>query len=127
MTRMELVLENGRPASEMDNQELAQALRSATGLLNLNPALPVRITLAQFIAEAQRELNKRPDAAGNQPRQAEDFTDAELDAAIQHATDLRVLRPRHGVQLVMANFQLGLMLEREQRRQGRAAIGNGPS
>jgi len=127
MTRMELVLENGRPASKMDNQELVQALRSATGLLNLNPVLPVRITLAQFIAEAQRELNKRPDAEGNQPREAEGFTDAELDAAIQHATDLRMLRPRHGVQLVMANFQLGLMLEREQRRQARAAIGAGPS
>ena len=127
MTSMELVLENGRPASEMDNQELAQALRSATGLLNLNPVLPVRITLAQFIAEAQRELNKRPDAEGNQPRKADDFTDAELDAAIQHADDLRMLRPRHGVQLVMANFQLGLMLEREQRRHVRTTIGRGPS
>jgi hypothetical protein len=126
VTRMELALENGRPAREMDNQELDQALRSATALLNLNPALPVRITLAQFIAEAQRELNKRPDAEGYHPREAQDFTDAELDAAIQHATDLREARPRHGVQLVMANFQLGLMLEREQRRQSQATNGDGP-
>jgi hypothetical protein len=124
---MELALENGRPAREMDNQELDRALRSATGLLKLNPVLPVRVTLAQFIAEAQRELNKRPDAEGYQPREAEDFTDPELDAAIQHATDLRELRPRHGVQLVMANFQLGLMMERERRRQVRATNGDGPS
>jgi hypothetical protein len=51
-------------------------------------------------------------------REIEDFTNAELDAAIQHATDLRDARPRHGVQLVMTNFQLSLMLE--QRRRAKA-------
>jgi hypothetical protein len=124
--RMELALENGRPASSMDDHELGRVFTSAMALLGLSPALPVRITLAQFVAEVQRELNKRPSVPGHQPREVCDFTDAELEAAIQHATDLRELRPRHGVQLVMANFQLGLMLEREQRRD-RAAQVAGPS
>jgi hypothetical protein len=116
VTRMVLALENGRSATDMDDQELAQVFESASSLLGLCPALPVRITLAQLIAEVQHELNKRPSVPGHQPREIEDFTDAELDTAIQHATDLRELRPRHGVQLVLANYQLSLMLAREQRR-----------
>jgi anti-sigma regulatory factor (Ser/Thr protein kinase) len=82
--RMELSLENGRPVAEMDDQGLDRALVSATGLLNLNPTQAVRVTLAQFIAEAQRELNKRP-GRGYELREAEDFTNAELDAAITPA------------------------------------------
>jgi hypothetical protein len=112
---MELALENGRPVAEMDDQDLGRALISAQSLLNLHPTPAVRITLAQFLAEVQRERNKRPSTEGNQPREVEDFTDAELDAAMQHATDLRDVRPRHGVQLVMTNFQLSLMLESRRR------------
>jgi hypothetical protein len=118
--RMELSLENGRPVAEMDDQELGRAVVAATGLLNLNPMQAVRITLAQSIAEAQRELNKRP-GLGYELREAEDFTDAELDAAIQLAADLRELRPRHGVQLVMTNYQLSLMLESRRRTKALSA------
>jgi hypothetical protein len=104
----------------MDDQEIGRALASATGLLNLNPTQAVRITLAQFIAEAQRELNKRP-GRGYELREVDDFTDAELDAAIQLATELRELRPRHGVQLVLTNFQLSLMLESRRRTKALSA------
>ena len=123
--RMELALENGRPVAEMDDQELARMVSSATALLDLNPTLPVRVTLTQLTAEIQREQNKRPGTPGCQLRETHDFTDAELDAAIQHANAMRQLRPRHGVQLVMANFQLSLMVEREQRRMGRTPEGAG--
>jgi hypothetical protein len=116
--RMELALENGRPVGVMDDQDLGRALASAQSLLNLHPTQAVRITLAQFLSEVQRELDKRPSTEGHQPREIQDFTDAELDAAIQHATDLRDARPRHGGQLVMTNFQLNLMLE--QRRRAKA-------
>jgi hypothetical protein len=112
---MELALENGRPVGEMNNQDLGRALVSAQSLLKLKPTQAVRITLAQFLAEVQRELNKRPSTEGHQPREIEDLTDAELETAIQLATDLRDVRPRHGVQLVMTNFQLGLMLEQRRR------------
>ena len=72
--RTELVIQGSRPAAEITTPELGQALTSATALLALSPALPVRVTLTQLISE------------------------------------LRELRPRHSVQIVMANFQLDLMI-----------------
>jgi hypothetical protein len=117
---MELELEKSRPVDDMDDQGLGRALIAAQSLLNLHPTPAVRVTLGQFLAEVQRERHKRPSTEGNQPREVESFTDAELEAAIQHATDLGDIRPRHGVQLVMTNFQLSLMLE--QRRRTRALV-----
>jgi hypothetical protein len=118
--RMELELEQGRPVHNMDDQELGRALIAAQSLLNLHPTPAVRVALGQFLAEVQRERHKRPKAEGDQPREVDGFTNAELEAAIQHATDPRDIRPRHGVQLVMTNFQLSLMLE--QRRRVKALV-----
>jgi hypothetical protein len=39
-------------------------------------------------------MNKRPDTEGYQLREVEEFTHAELEAAIRHATDPREIRPR---------------------------------
>jgi hypothetical protein len=119
--RMELELEKGRPVDDVDDQEPGRALIAAQSLLNLHPTPAVRITLGQFLAEVQRERHKRLSTEGNQPREVGDLSDAELEAAIQHATDLREIRPYNRVQLVMTNFQLSLMLEQRRRMKALAA------
>jgi hypothetical protein len=83
----------------------------------MQPPRSVALVLEQYKRELLKEINNRPDVkvSENTERQPAELTDAEIAEAIDHTTVLRSMKPRYGVQVILGEYLLALMLEQAAR------------
>jgi hypothetical protein len=81
------------------------------------PPRNVTLVLEQYKRELLKEINSRPDikVSENTERQPTKLTGPEIAEAIDRAAVLRSMKPRYGVQVILGEYLLALMLEQSQR------------
>jgi len=113
--RLELVMNECRPVDKLSNQEIQLSLDSAKALIELRPPIKICIILSMYISELLREIYKRLDFEFEE-REIPELSDGDIVKAIIHASALRSVSPRFGVQSIMSEYQINLMTEQASRR-----------